>query len=250
MRMDKWTLIGCIAMSLVAIAMIAFGTDNGTVVDIGIGLLSGSIVSAVATLLHYAYEWRAIHDEVKIALSVTYTQLSVIKDLTGTALQNVSKMSDPTQLNFSMLSGLASRCHDSSRCRTISFSGLFRGGQTEGRLARYNEFVNSLWALNHCLKEAEILALEAENFRIQMTLKMQQGFAVTPDEAAQLNVYRDSIIIKIAKIHEFEASLLNETDKLGSMFFTGRGESWNDVKAALSNNIEELADEGKRSVIR
>lgn len=251
MRMDKWILIGCITVTVISIAIVIFGSDNSILSNIGAGLLSGSIVSGITTILHYAFERKALGDEIRTSLRYLYIQLAVLKDITGTMLQSIPSIDNVSQLNISTLCDLASQCHSlASNCHTERFSGLAKNSRTASRITSYNEFINNLWNLKYCLNGAKLQELEAEKYELQIGLKMQQGYSITPDEAKLLSIYRDSIMIKISKIHEYEAALMNELNELCEEFFTNRHACWDNIKSELNHSVEMLVNEWMDSATR
>ena len=250
MRVNKWILGGCLTIAAASVIAIVIGTGSETVTGIGVGLLSGAIVSAVTAALQYSYEWQAICHKVKTVLPGIYTQLFVIKALTGTIVQSAASMDDYSSLDFSMLRILASHCHNIAlECDVSGFSGLLKNGRTEKRLARYRQLANELWNLKHCIDKAQIAALQAAKCQLQITLKIQQGQVGTPDEIRQLNEGRNSTIIQLSKIHEYEASLVQKLDELGSVMFSCKNEPWESIKAMANEEAHLILAEANGSVV-
>jgi hypothetical protein len=234
-----------------SVIVIVLGSDNEIANGIGSGLLSGAIVSAVTALLQYFYEWKAIVQRVKKVLPSLYTQLSVIMELTGMFVQGTTSIDDYSRLDFSLLSTLAAHCHQiAAECDISGFSGLVRKGRTEKRLACYRQFTNELWNLSHCIGKAQILALHVVECQLQITMKVQRGEVVSPADNMQLGDYRNSTIVRVSKVHEYEASLMQKLEDLGTDFFSGRNESWETIKAMTNDEVRMILAEAGGSVVR
>lgn len=251
MRISKWMLVACLALTALSVVVIVLWTGNDIAIGISSGLLSGAIVSAVTALLQYFYEWKTIDQRVKTVLPGLYTQLSVIMELTGMFVQSATSIDDYSRLNFSLLSTLATHCHQiAAECDISGFSGVLRNGRTEKLLTRYTQFTNELWNLSHCIGEVEFLALQVIECQLQITLKMQRGQVVTPAEGRQLSDTRNSTIVRVSKVHEYEASLMQKLDELAADFFSGRNESWESVKAKVNDQVRLILTEASGSIIR
>lgn len=251
MRINKWILIGCLVMAAVSVVVLVLGSGSDIAIGIGSGLLSGAIVSAVTAVLQYYYEWKAIDLRVKMVLPSLYAQLWVIKELTGMFVQSASSIDDYSKLNFSMLKTLASHCHGiAAECDVRGFSGLVKNGRMEKLLARYSQLTNELWNLSYCIGKAQIHALQAAKCQLQIAVKMQQGQTIMPYEGKQLNDYRSLTIIRVSKVHEYEASLMQKLDELGADSFSGRNESWESAKAMANDEARLTLLEASDSVIR
>ena len=241
MRVNKWLLYSCIIIVLIGMMVVAFVAENTVALNIGVGLISGAIVSGVTASLYYVYEWQAVIQEVKGVLPALYTNLHIIKQRTGMLVPQVANTVDFTTLGFKDIRSLSLLCADTATLRKLDgFCGIIKAGQTEKALLRYKEFTNDLSNLKYNLYEVEALALDAEKSRLEMLAKMQGGQIVTDYEHQQFLNKRNLVNVRTAKLHEYEASLLNKLDELGELFYKAGNASWAQVKEALSKDIEHI----------
>ena len=67
----------------------------------------------------------------------------------------------------------------------------------------------------------------------------------TPEEIALLQGKRNVVLIQTAKLHEYEASLLQKIDKIAIPFY-GKGEnSWHNRKNVLFAQAERIIQQNK-----
>ena len=241
MRVNKWILFSCIIIVIVGMIAVVLGNQNTVVLNMGIGLISGAIVSGVAAILYYIYEWQAVIQEVEGVLPALYTNLSIIKHRTGMLVSVVANTVDFTVLDFKGIRSLSQLCADTAILRKLNgFCGIVKTGQTEKALLRYKEFAGDLSNLKYNLYEVEDLALEAEKCRLEILVKEQGGQIVTDFEHQQFQDKRNLVNARTAKLDEYEASLLKKLDELGELFYKTGNASWGQVKESLSKDIEYM----------
>ncbi len=118
---------------LIGFMMEAFG--NSVIESMGVSLLSGAIVSVASACLYYAYEWQGIVNSVKAVIPGLYSDLAVIKRLTGVALPNVMKVNLLADLNYRRISGLASQAVELANS-AAQVSTVLNAGNTPRALRR------------------------------------------------------------------------------------------------------------------
>ena len=240
MRINKWVIASCIIISILGVLMIVYFGNSAICVDIGISLLTGAIVSLVTSVLYYIYEWQDTVNSVKMVISSLYFDLLVIKRLTGSILPQVLKANLLADLNFRRLSGLSSEAYELvNSSKVADFSGLTKRCRTEIDLQDFRSLIGDVTNLRGCVYDVELLSLSADRFQLELVLKQNNGWQITPAEQELLTDKRNTVNVRTAKLHEYEASLLLRVDDLGKRFFRKRGESWEQIKILTEHSVDE-----------
>lgn len=242
MRINKMVIVSSIAIAILGILMTVYLGCSPIIVDIGIGLLTGAIVSLVTSVLYYAYEWRDIISSVKKVIPSLYLEVGLIERLTGSILPQIPKVNLLADLNFSRLSGLASEAYRLANSSKVDdFSGLVKASRTEANLQCFRTYVSDLANLRSCIYDIELLSLSADCLQLELNLKQTNGYLITPAEWEALNEKRNLVNVRTAKVHEYEASLLLRIDELGGKFFYRKNETWGQIKKPTEHLVDEAA---------
>ena len=243
MKVNKWLIIGSIAVGFVGLITIIISL-NAVVDNIGISLFAGAIVSVVTSTLYYVYERQMFLARIKSLLPFFHVNLSVIKKLTGDTVSKVTSVLMLSSLNYNVLLNLAEE-NITSLCnyQTGVFSGFLRKGRANERVQRFEKYVSELRNLKYCLTKLYTFALDADNMSYQLEMKQQRGQRILPEEDTAFRAKRDLVIIQTSKVHEYEASLLQKLDDLGHLFF-GSNE-WDRIKKENQDSIVMLVNEAR-----
>lgn len=243
MKVNKWLIIGSIAVGFVGLITIII-SSNAVVDNIGISLFAGAIVSVVTSALYYVYERQTFLARIKSLLPFFHVNLSVIKSLTGDTVSKVTSVSLLSSLNYNVLVNLAEENITSlSNYQTGVFSGFMRKGRANERVQQFEKYVSELRNLKYCLTKLYTFALDADNMSYQLGMKQQSGQMILPEEDKAFRDKRDLVTIQTSKVHEYEASLIQKLDDIGSLFFGS--DEWNQIKKDNQDSIVMLVTEAR-----
>jgi len=241
MRINKWVIIGSFFVGIVGLIAIVIQI-NTVVENIGISLLAGAIVSIVTSSLYYVYERQSFLAEIKSLIPQFYVNLNVIKSLTGDALSQVAQADQKSTLNYNVLTSIAEEnvllLNGYQDC---VFTDLLPIGKINQNVKMFENYISDIRNLKYCLSKVQIFALEADALGYQIVIKQINGQFVTPDED---NQYRDKcnlVTIRTAKVHEYEASLLQKLDEVATKFYSEQ--DWTQIKQAMNSSINILLAE-------
>jgi len=105
----------------------------------------------------------------------------------------------------------------------------------------FEDYISDIRNLKYCLSKAQIFALDADALAYQLGTKQMSGQFVTPDEDNQYRGKCDLVTIRTAKVHEYEASLLQKLDEVAVKFYSI--DDWTRIKQAMNSSINMLLAE-------
>ena len=241
MRINKWIIFGSCVVGIVGHIAIVIQI-NKVVESIGISLLAGAIVSIVTSALYYVYERQSFLAKIKTLLPQFYVNLSVIKSLTGDTLSKVAQAGQKSTLNYNILTSIAEET-------VLLLNGYQNGvftcilprGKVGQNVKMFENYISEIRNLKYCLSKVWIFALDADALSYQLGTKQMSGQFVTPDEDSYYRSKCDLVTIRTAKVHEYEASLLQKLDEVATKFYSEQ--DWTQIKQAMNSSINILLAE-------
>lgn len=109
-----------------------------------------------------------------------------------------------------------------------TFAPLVTVGKKYNAIRDMKEFENDLFNLKLCIGKIQNAALEHD-----LLLSIMQARPLTLDENNKLNNLRTLVLVQTAKVHEYQASLLQKIDKIAVPFYGKGNKSWDSVKQQL-----------------
>ena len=241
MRINKWIIFGSCVVGIVGHIAIVIQI-NKVVESIGISLLAGAIVSIVTSALYYVYERQSFLAKIKTLLPQFYVNLSVIKSLTGDTLSKVAQAVQKSTLNYNILTSIAEET-------VLLLNGYQNGvftcilprGKVGQNVKMFENYISEIRNLKYCLSKVWIFALDADALSYQLGTKQMSGQFVTPDEDSYYRSKCDLVTIRTAKVHEYEASLLQKLDEVAVMFYSV--DDWTKIKRTMKSSVDMLLAE-------
>ena len=241
MRINKWIIFGSCVVGIVGHIAIVIQI-NKVVESIGISLLAGAIVSIVTSALYYVYERQSFLAKIKTLLPQFYVNLSVIKSLTGDTLSKVAQAGQKSTLNYNILTSIAEET-------VLLLNGYQNGvftcilprGKVGQNVKMFENYISEIRNLKYCLSKVWIFALDADALSYQLGTKQMSGQFVTPDEDSYYRSKCDLVTIRTAKVHEYEASLLQKLDEVAVMFYSV--DDWTKIKRTMKSSVDMLLAE-------
>lgn len=230
MKINRNTSIACIvAIILSGICVAILGcfapqtTGYNTIQNIMLGIFSSSIVSFVISFVGYFHERSIIIEATKNNVKSLYINLCVLSKITGDTLQQIHTAVDLSILPFSNISGLSALNVDFLNGMNL---GLFH--------ITYN--------IKNISMNLQAQALEYSNQYLKMRNDEMYGMQISPIMMQNLDALKNVINIKTAKFHEYTTGKSLELEKIIKAFYEhiGDKQSWEDIKASLLMQIEEI----------
>lgn len=241
MKINKWIIIGSVLVGTFGILTIVF-SFNSVIENIGISLLAGAIVSIVTAFLYYVYERQVFFSKVKTLLPQFYVNLSVITAHTGELLAQVTTAERLSMLSFDLLTSLAEENVNLLNGYPYgAFTGFRSNGKVNQNVNYFEAYLSELRNLKYCLSKVHIFALDADTLSYQLGLKQMNGQMLTQEESMLYKGKRDTVTIRTAKVHEYEASLLQKLDEVATRFFTIA--EWEQIKKTMGSTVGMLLAE-------
>lgn len=245
MKINKWLIyIGAI-IGIIGIALIVFFYENIIIENIGISLLAGSILSTTTSLIYYIYERKRSISHIVNVLPSVYMNLSVIKELTGKIVSQVGNAQLFGTLEYKHLSSIADmNVILVSGNSAEEFCGLLKNDRDEKAVSQYKKYIEEIKNLRYCLGRVEYFALDADTIYYALQNKRICGQMISEEEEELLKNKRNLVIIQTAKVHEYEAALLNKLDDVANAFYK-RPEIWGKYKQEMQKSVENVLREAK-----
>lgn len=241
MRINKWIIIGGFVVAIAGLVAIAI-QYNSIVENIGISLLAGAIVSIITSALYYMYERQLFLAKIKSLLPQFYVNLSVIKKITGDIVPKVAQVGQKSTLNYSILTKIAEEnVLLLNEYQNGVFTGFLPKGEVSQNVHKFEAYISDIRNLKYCLSKVQIFALDADALGYQLGTKQMSGQFITPEENSQYRSKCDLVMIQTAKVHEYEASLLQKLDEVALKFYSVI--DWTKIKQAMTRSIDMLLTE-------
>ncbi len=100
-------------------------------------------------------------------------------------------------------------------------------------VTKTDTFEDKLYNLKFCLNNIQKNVLEADILQLE---KASYAGTPFPKETALIEI-RNLVNVQTAKVHEYEASLIQDLDSLASEFY---GDSWAERKSALVSQATQI----------
>ena len=85
--------------------------------------------------------------------------------------------------------------------------------------------------------------LYADKLQNQLYIKQISNQMILPEENKLLCDKRNLVNVRTAKIHEYEASLMNELDDIADKFFHKSKNEWKEKKGILDQQVVQIFNE-------
>ena len=110
----------------------------------------------------------------------------------------------------------------------------------------FSKFSNDLYILKHSFEILEICAKDAEILRLHLCVKKSNNQFVSEDENNALIDKRHVVTVRAAKIHEYQASLIQRLDEIAKAYYGNKSTMWGEIKRQCDHVVNELIKERNR----
>lgn len=205
--------------------------------NIFVSLMTGAIISFITAEINYLSGRQKILCKIREAIPSIYINLKQIHKLTGDILPQIIYVQQLDGLNYRKLLSLADlNMNFVQQCHTNSFSCFFKNGKLPCAVKDFAKYTDCLYNLKVCLGELECVVLDADIIQNQLFLKNANNQVVLPEESKLLQDKRNLVNIRTAKVHEYEASLLQQLDSVADQFFMKPKHIWAEQKKILDQD--------------
>ena len=212
---------------------------EGITQNIIIGILTGLVVSFVTSCVDYFTKKMLIIQQLKTILPNAYLNLMIIHNITGQILSRIFYTIHLGELKYEKAIGIVEIAIKSIDIGTLNtYSGVVPAGKTYNAVKNMQELNEQIYNLESCLNNVMFNALKAETVQLEKENELSQGKIVSQEKEKFLAEKKNLITIQTSKIHEYEASLIKEIDKIAIEFIGNK--EWNDTKIILSGQLNDV----------
>lgn len=241
MLVNKRIAICSFVVFSVCLLSIFIFKNNILAQNILISLITGAIISFMTVEINYLSERQKILCEIKEAIPSIYMNLKQIHKLTGDILPQIIYVQQLDGLNYRRLLSLADlNMSFAQQCHLNFFSCFFEKGKLSCAVKDFAKYIDCLYNLKACLGELECVVLDADILQNQLFLKQASNQMILPEESKLLQDKRNLVNIETAKVHEYEASLLQQLDSIADQFFVKSKHIWEEQKKVLNQKAKQI----------
>ena len=244
MKVNKYIMICSILTGVICIFLLIVFKQNILLRDIAVSLLTGSIISALTSIIYYLNERQKILCAIKNAIPSIYVNLKYMHDMMSNILPQVIYVQYLDSLNYRRLLELSGLNMDfTQNCQLGLFSAFLKKGKIAGAVDAFQKYTDSLYNLKNCLGKLECIVLDADILQNQLYIKQINNQMILPEEHKLLCDKRNLVNIRTAKVHEYEASLIKELDTIADSFFEKNKNEWTEKKEILNRQVVQMFNE-------
>lgn len=242
MKVNKYTIIACLIM-LMASGIFVYGIQdtNDKLFILFVGIFTGFLVSLVSAIVNYLHQKNFIFNSVMTQIADIYVNTLIIHRMTGIIVEKTQMMTRLDDLNYKSLLSLADlNIGFASSMNTKLYSPIIKGGSKNNAITEMMEFENDLMNLKFCIGKLQSYALEHDLLWMEINNRQY-----SKEELNALQGKRHLVIVQTAKLHEYEASLLQKIDKIAVPFYCSKNLTWEDSKKMLFAQADRILQQSK-----
>lgn len=250
LKVNKWTILACAAFAIVSIIVLLIlekympNTNGCSIIqNILLGLFTGAIISCVTTIVGYIYAKQVLIEKASNNIKSLYINMVVHSKRIGNVLEKIHSTTSLENLPFSDMSGLSQL--------NINFLnnmelGLFSPIQKHSKLAKVYikliEFQPVVYNIKNISMDLETMVLQYTNQSLQIQNMQLKGVQPNPIDLQNLDVLKNLINIRTAKLHEHTTDRMMQLDRIAKEFFDCKVEkqSWEEIKSELLLQVESI----------
>lgn len=242
MKINKWTIFICVIMLIISGVLVYMISDvNTKTYDLALGVFTGFLVSLVIAIVNYLHQKYLIYNSVMTQISDIFINTYIIHCMTGMILEKVQNLNKLDDLNYRSILGMADlNIGFATGMNTKLFVPIVGIGKKYQAIIEMMEFENDLSNLKFCIGKIQSYSLEHDLLQVEMTQRPP-----TQEEIALLQSKRCLVLVQTAKLHEYEASLLQKIDKIATPFYGKNENSWINRKNILFAQAERIMQQNK-----
>lgn len=244
MKVNKQIMLVTIIVMTISLIFLLLYREDSLWKDTIVGVFTGTVISFITALINYYNEKYEIWEDIKAVLPDIYINLCLISKLTGSLLPQIPYTAQLDGLNYRRILQLSEfNISFVLKCNIGLFSGILKNSKISRAIRDFAQYSEKLYNLKHCLGKVEISALEADALQKELLHRQASNFFVAENEYRLLNDKRYFVTVQSSKIHEYEASLLAELDKVAQPFYGRKGYSWDKKKGEMNKQVEKMLQE-------
>ena len=244
MTINKRIIMCSIVVSTACVFSLFVFKNNTLTQNIMISLLTGAIISFMTAEIYYLSERQKIICAIKDAIPVIYLNLKQIHKLTGEILPQIIYVQQLDGLNYRRLLSLADlNMNFVQQCHISGFSFFVKNRKLSCAVREFSQYTDCLYNLKDCLGKLECAVLDADIIQSKLYIKQANNQIILPEESKLLQDKRNLVNIRTAKVHEYEASLLQKLDLIADQFFVKPKHIWTEHKKMLDQKAMQIFDD-------
>lgn len=242
MKVNKYTIIACVIMLIVSGIFVYRIQDTGDKLFIlFVGIFTGVLVSLVSAIVNYLHQKNIIFNSVMTQIADIFVNTLIIHRMTGMIVEKTQTMTRLDDLNYKSILSLADlNIGFASSMNTKLYSPIIKGGSKNNAINEMMEFENDLMNLKFCIGKLQSYALEHDLLWMEMNNRQY-----SLEELNALQGKRHLVIVQTAKLHEYEASLLQKIDKIAAPFYCSKKSTWEERKKLLFAQADRILQQSK-----
>lgn len=242
MKANKFTIIACVIMLIIS-GIFVYGIENTSdkMFILFVGIFTGVLVSLVSAIVNYLHQKNIIFNSVMTQIADIFVNTLIIHRMTGMIVEKTQTMTRLDDLNYKSILSLADlNIGFASSMNTKLYSPIIKGGSKNNAINEMMEFENDLMNLKLCIGKLQSYALEHDLLWMEMNNRQY-----SPEELNALQGKRHLVIVQTAKLHEYEASLLQKIDKIAALFYCSKKSTWEERKKLLFAQADRILQQSK-----
>ncbi len=238
MKANKVAIVVSLLLNF-GIGILLCGVDASTkVYDILMGVFTGLVVAFVSSIVGYFVERNKIKNKLQTIIPNTYFNMIIVKNITGGILPQIIYMEKLSELNYNnVIAVVELTLNGLGENELNTYSGFIKWGNLYNIVNEMKNFETKIYHLKNCLNDILINALKVDNLQLEKQI-VSLGNLFPPEKEKLIFDTRNCVNIQTAKVHEYEASLINELEDLAIRFLGQK--NWQQQKSnihAKTNSI-------------
>lgn len=241
MEINKITIYISIVLIIISFVALLFlnNAEMYKYYDIAIGLLTAFVATLILTLANYFYERKKIIANIYDNFAEIYYTLGMYNHKMGQLIVNKTFTGNAFKLYYDFSKLIEKSC---TNAKVESYSGFFLDPLNKifDRLIKFS--LNDLLNLNNITntRYQDILNYQILTKNIEVLKANGTEEALLNEQLQIANIQRDSLLVTIAKLHEYEMSLKIKLDGILTDLDNHYKFSikWQDRKSYIESNIK------------
>lgn len=244
MKVNKTTIyVCCLALIVLTVILMFSEFITTTIQEMISGVFTGFIVSLVILFVGYFHEKNKILDQTERNLKSLYISMHILSKITGNISQQIYTTYNLSSLQFGLIPKMAEQSIEFMNNMGLGmFDPFCDKGYTSVAFDRLTLLQQKIYTVKNISMNLEVTTLKHTLKVNQIETLLKRGEIVPQNTTEEVNVLKNFVNIRTAKLHEYETSITLELEDIAQTFYKCDEikDSWQDVKENLLKQIEEI----------
>lgn len=245
MKANKITVLICATMVILFVlgTVLADAYSFHTVSSISANIFTGALVSGIIALAGYFNKKEKLFYRVETNLRQIYVNLITIKIKTGELIPKISGTDKLDELPFKQLSGLCDLHQEFAKGMQAELYQGFWNDCTACFMCDLKGFKTSLSNLSQVTIQLHASVLEHDISYLHVATQFPSESSMNINNIA----LKEQVLIKVSHLHEYQASLLLECEKLLEQFYkvSKPKKKWHEEKQTLESSAAFILNQSR-----